>query len=188
MKIVDHKYLVFMIILSLGLLWQPVNTFGDLPEKETETMRDYFDTLIRDTLDEALLPYDDNTVNQILGTAAVESDFFTFISQRGGGPGLGYFQCEPATRRDIIDNYLEYRPRLRKRLENAFGDLNVSDQYFMLNLPLQIIFCYLHYDRYAAWGKDVYCYAAEWKRVYNTPQGKGTIEKFVSKYRKYVEE
>jgi len=188
MKTTDHRFLVFMIILSLGLLWNPVKIFGDRSENETETIRNYSDTLIRDTLDKALLPYDDNTVNQILGTAAVESDFFTFISQHGGGPGLGYFQCQPATRRDIIDNYLKYRPRLRKRLESIFGNLNISDKYFMLNLPLQIIFCYLHYDRYAAWGKNVYCYATEWKRVYNTPQGKGTIEKFIVKYHQYVEE
>lgn len=151
-------------------------------------MRDFFEAMVKDTLDEAMLPYTNFMVEQILGTAAVESDFFAYSHQVGGGPAIGYFQCEPATRRDIIDNYLKYHTRLRKRIENAFGSLEVTDQFFVLNIPLQIIFCYLHYNRYGAWGRDIYGYASAWKRVYNTYKGKGTIEDFIVKYHRYVEE
>jgi hypothetical protein len=136
----------------------------------------------------AMLPYTPHMVNQILGTAAVESDFFAYSHQVGGGPALGYFQCEPPTRQDIIDNYLIYNPRMRKRLENAFGDLEVNDNFFVLNIPLQIVFCYLHYNRYGAWGRDIYGYAANWKKYYNTSKGKGTVEDFLIKYHRYVEE
>lgn len=150
--------------------------------------KDYFRELVEKSLNMAMLPYTPHTINQILGTAAVESDYFSFSQQLGGGPALGYFQCEPATRKDIIDNYLKYKPRLRKRLENAFGDLNVTDEYFLLNIPLQVVFCYLHYTRYNAWGNDVYGYASAWKRTYNTYKGAGTVEKFMIKYHKYVKE
>lgn len=150
-------------------------------------MRDHFESMVKRTLDEAMLPYNQHRVNQILGTAAVESDFFSYVKQLGGGPALGYFQCEPTTRKDIIDNYLKYKPRLRKRIENAFGSLEVTDQYFLINIPVQIIFCYLHYTRYNAWGNDIYGYASAWKRIYNTYRGQGTVEDFMIKYHKYVE-
>jgi hypothetical protein len=148
----------------------------------------YFRKLVEKSLDMAFLPYTPHMVNQILGTAAVESDFFQYGTQYGGGPALGYFQCEPATRQDIIDNYLKYQPRLLKRLENAFGNLEVRDYFFTINIPLQVVFCYLHYNRYGAWGRDIYGYASAWKRVYNTHKGKGTVEDFILKYHRYVEE
>lgn len=149
--------------------------------------KEYFKSMIQRTLDEAYLPYTPYMVNQILGTAAVETDFFSVLHQVDG-PALGYFQCEPATRKDILDNYLKYNTRLRKRIEDAFGSLEVTDEFFTLNIPLQIIFCYLHYSRYGAWGNDIYGYAAAWKRVYNTYKGKGTVEDFIIKYHRYVEE
>lgn len=142
--------------------------------------------MITDTLDACYLPYTPDMVNQMLGTAAVETDFFRVLHQVDG-PALGYFQCEPATRKDIIDNYLKYNKRVRTRIEAYLGDLNVTDEFFTLNIPMQIVFCYLHYNRYGAWGRDIYGYAAAWKRVYNTYKGKGTVENFIIKYARYCQ-
>lgn len=148
----------------------------------------YFRNLVEKSLNMAMLPYTPSMVNQILGTSAVESDFFMHNKQLGSGPALGFFQCEPRTRQDILDNYLKYKPRLRKRIENAFGDLNVTDEFFAMNIPLQVVFCYLHYERYNAWGRSLDEYATYWKKYYNTYGGKGSFEDYVKKYRMYVED
>jgi hypothetical protein len=125
-------------------------------------------------------------VNQMLGTAAVESNFGYYQRQLGGGPALGIFQMETATRQDIVDNYLRYRPELRKRIEKNVGPVDCTDKEFLDSRELQIVFCYLHYDRYNAWGDSLEEYARNWKRVYNTELGKGTVDKFIEKYRRYI--
>lgn len=45
-----------------------------------------------------------SAVNLLLGTAAQESAFGTYLRQIGGGPARGVFQMAPATAKDIWEN------------------------------------------------------------------------------------
>jgi hypothetical protein len=54
--------------------------------------------------------------NLLMGTAAQESHLGTYLHQVGGGPAKGIFQMEPATERDLIKNYIRYRPELHKQM------------------------------------------------------------------------
>lgn len=51
----------------------------------------------------------------VLGTGAVESAY-KYSQQIGGGPALGWFQCERATHNDTWQNYIGYRAELKMKL------------------------------------------------------------------------
>ena len=142
---------------------------------------------IRKVLTECNVSFDEHKVNQIIGTAIIESNV-TNVKQQGGGPALGYFQMEPRTREDILTNYIGYHPLMMKQLSKAVGSLSCSDKEFMLNPALQVVFCWLHYRRYKAWGENVWMYAVNWKRKYNTMKGKGKSSEYVKRYLKYMED
>lgn len=55
----------------------------------------------------------------MLGTALVESNL-SYLRQLGGGPALGFFQCEPATYQDVYDNYLAFDAN-RRNLVNSLA-------------------------------------------------------------------
>lgn len=124
------------------------------------------------------LKSNETVVTQLYNTAKIESGVRN-IRQLGGGPALGYFQCEPKTRKDIVKNWLAYRGALRSKIEKAIGPLAMTDEEFMNNVPAQIVFAYLHYERYMAWEVDTYGMAIVWKNYYNTIYGKGTIKKYM---------
>lgn len=56
---------------------------------------------------EKLGMYSDDSLALIMRTGFAESGF-KHLEQMGGGPAIGFFQCEPATIKDICDNYLSY--------------------------------------------------------------------------------
>lgn len=58
----------------------------------------------------------------LLGTCAQESRMGEYRRQIGGGPALGIFQVEPATAADTWDNYIMFRPALRKAVGILLGD------------------------------------------------------------------
>ena len=96
------------------------------------------------------------------------------------GPAIGFFQVEPDTMHDIIDNYVNYRPEIKTRLYALGYDDTNSVERTMSNIALQVAFCRLSYrrDKHAI-PKDIEGQAAYWKRVYNTELGKGTVEHFL---------
>lgn len=124
------------------------------------------------------LKNDPHVIRQLVNTAKVESGIRN-IRQIGGGPALGYFQVEPRTRRDIVKNYLAYRGTLRANIERVTGALSMTDEEFMNNVPAQIVFAYLVYERYQAWEVDDLEMAIAWKTYYNTRLGAGTIKKYM---------
>lgn len=117
-------------------------------------------------------------VTQLYNTALIESGVQN-IRQYGGGPALGYFQCEPKTRKDILKNYLSYRGVMRSNIEKAIGPMAMTDEEFMNNVPAQIVYAYLHYERFQAWEVDTIGMATAWKNYYNTRLGAGTIKKYM---------
>jgi len=118
-------------------------------------------------------------VNLILGTAAQESRFGTYLAQRGGGPAVGIFQIEPATFKYLQEKYSSKYPEIAgRKAEDMEWDLRLS-----------IIMCRLKYlsipEKLPAFN-DLSGMADYWKKYYNTPLGRGTTDEFVGNYNRYV--
>lgn len=162
------------LILVL-IIFLPTIAVGDIKVYN----KDQFESLIRRSLfevDPGLLT--DEAVNLILGTAAVESRFGTYLVQMNNGPAKGAFQVEPKTFYWLKEKYERQYPELKKY---DFPDLE-------WNLKAGIIFCRLRYkvDPHplpnTLWGMANY-----WKRVYNTRFGSGTVDDFIRSYNFYVD-
>jgi len=140
-----------------------------------------FQDLIERTLQEldpALLT--PRAVNLLLGTAAQESAFGTYLQQLGGGPALGVFQMEPSTFKWLKKKFRWKYPRL----------FFVTFKELEWDLQLAIIMARLRYRvdlQFLPNAKNINGMAAYWKRVYNTLEGKGTTAEFVENYEKYIQ-
>jgi hypothetical protein len=125
--------------------------------------------------------YSEDAVDLVYKTGNAETGY-RHLKQMGGGPAIGFWQVEPATLIDILDNYVKYRPELEKRLKSLGFDRSSVEVRVMGNIALQAVFCRLKYkrDRYALpKSNDLEGQAKYWKRVYNTHLGKGTITHFM---------
>ena len=141
--------------------------------------------MITDILKDADL-HSEDAVELLMGTAAQESKFGTYMYQLGGGPARGLFQIEPATERDIWENYLKFRPD-RTDIVSKYDTPSEDD--LVWNLGYQIIMARVHYLRVseplpAKW--DIKSMAEYWKKHWNTVKGAGTVEEFKENYRRYV--
>jgi len=136
--------------------------------------------IIRDTLRIMDMESDD-ACSLIYKTGMAESGY-KVLKQYGGGPALGFFQMEPATCRDIWENYVMYRPHYRDKLYQLGWDDSKLDYCLISNIGLQVAFCRLHYRRVpSALPKmdNLEQQAKYWKSYYNTEKGKGTIKHFM---------
>lgn len=146
-------------------------------------------TVIKGSLEKVDLKYaTDDAVALILRTGLVESRYEYLMQVGGSNIARGFFQCEPSTAIDICKNYLSYRKDLMKKVADAcyldleyFTNPTASNWRSILttNIAAQIIMCRLHYRRVPkALPKTLDGQARYWKKWYNTPEGKGTIEHF----------
>jgi hypothetical protein len=143
-------------------------------------------SFIETTLNEIKL-HNIHAVNLINGTAAQESAYGHYIRQLGSGPALGIFQMEPNTFMDIVHNYLDYRPQLKRDVMNVCNVKDLTPTALMYNLKLAVVFCRLHYLRVPEpLPTTIDGYARYWKQHYNTILGKGTETEFIYNYKKYV--
>lgn len=123
-------------------------------------------------------------VELLMLTAATESKLGRYFRQIRG-PALGIFQVEPATERDLFENYLEYNRDLLSWVEDLEMNHDFNLKY---NIAYQIAIARLVYFR----KKDplpsieLHELAAYWKKHYNTHLGKGTVEKAIGDYNRYV--
>jgi len=125
--------------------------------------------------------YSEDAVDLIYKTGNAETGY-KHLKQMGGGPAIGFWQVEPATLIDIMDNYVKYRSKLEKGLKSLGFDRRCMETRVMSNIALQAVFCRLKYkrDRHPLpKANDLEAQAKYWKRVYNTHLGKGTIEHFM---------
>ena len=125
--------------------------------------------------------YSEDAVDLVYKTGNAETGY-RHLKQMGGGPAIGFWQVEPATLIDIMDNYVKYRPELEKRLKSLGFSQSDMETRVMGNIALQVVFCRLKYkrDKYALpKSNDLKGQAEYWKRVYNTHFGKGTIKHFM---------
>jgi hypothetical protein len=122
--------------------------------------------------------YSEQALSLIMATGQAESHFKHLKQIKG--PALGFFQMEPATMRDIMENYVLYRPKYKSALLEL--GLDDSDLEFCLlsNIALQVAFCRLHYRRVPKPLPQTHLDQAHyWKSFYNSHLGKGTIEHFM---------
>ena len=94
-------------------------------------------------------------------------------------PAVGFFQVEPDTINDTIDNYLQYRPDKLNHLAKRGLDLSDPVNSVLCSIYLQVAFCrYKYWRSPEAIPEGLVPQAKYWKKIYNGP-GKGTIEHFV---------
>lgn len=129
--------------------------------------------------------YSKEAEDLIFGTACVESGCGEYIAQLGGGPAKGIYQMEPATAKDIYANFLKYKPDLQAKLDALRCEGLTLEENLVGNLYFATAMCRIHYLRQpGAIPSDLEGLAEYWKKYYNTPLGKGTVNKFVEAYRR----
>tara|TARA_Y100001938_G_scaffold148890_1_gene233919 strand:- start:1613 stop:2077 length:465 start_codon:yes stop_codon:yes gene_type:complete len=127
--------------------------------------------------------YSDDALALVVRTGMAESGYRALKGYGEGNPAIGFWQIEPATLNDMIDNYIHYRSHYKKNLIslgiNFEKDTKMS---VMSNMAVQAALCRLHYrrdkDPIPSWD-DLEGQASYWKRVYNTVEGRGTIQHFM---------
>jgi len=134
-------------------------------------------------------------IELVYNTGLVESKYVYLMQKGGNNVARGFWQIEPWTSVDAINNYLAYRPDLMKTVAKAanldwkyFTDPNEDDWRFILttNIAAQIAMCRVHYRRVPKkLPKTLDEQANYWKDFYNTAKGAGTPEKFVEMVKKY---
>ena len=142
----------------------------------------YDKTQFRALLNRILPPklHSESAIELLLGTAAQESAFGTYLRQFGKGPARGAFQMEGMTFGDLVNRYSDEFPEINNwKFEELEWDLRKAAimariKYYSCpgRLPLS---------------NDLVGMARYWKRWYNTPLGCGTIEEFIENYLRYVE-
>jgi len=148
-------------------------------------------TLVTDTLAQFTdwFMNSDAAVNLVLGTIAQESAMGKYRRQLGNGPARGICQMEPATEKDIWQNFLRYKITLRNRLSSISGVYGSDPKKLETNDQYAILMCRVHYLRVREplpEAGDVNSLARYWKLHYNTPLGKGTAKEFVENYKRYL--
>lgn len=140
-------------------------------------LKEHISEIIEKTLKKINL-YSDEAHALILATGQVESRY-KYLKQIKG-PALGFFQMEPATMRDILDNYVAYRSKYKNALLELGLDYNNLEFCLMTNIAIQVALCRLHYRRVPSpLPKTLKEMAVYWKSYYNSHLGKGTVEKFI---------
>ena len=118
-------------------------------------------------------------VNLVYETGMAESGYRALV-QKGGGPAVSFFQIEPATGRDIFNNYVEYRQSLVEALIQFGLDPMNLDFCIKTNIAIAICMCRFHYRRVpSAIPKTKEGRARYWKKYYNTELGKGSVEHYL---------
>ena len=127
--------------------------------------------------------YSDDALALVVRTGLAESGYRALKGYGEGNPAIGFWQIEPATMNDMITNYIHCRSHYKKNLISLGMNFeNDTIMSVMSNLAVQAALCRLHYrrDKYPlpSWD-DLEGQASYWKRVYNTVEGRGTVEHFM---------
>lgn len=121
----------------------------------------------------------------VLGTALVESKL-KYLHQVGGGPALGLYQCEPATLRDIMSNFLAHNQALRGKVTSLIALGFSAEDNLIGNAYFSTAICRVHYRRMPQplpEAGDTLAMGAYWKHWYNTEKGAGKVEDYVRAWR-----
>ena len=128
------------------------------------------------------LEMDSNDARDLIFKTGMAESGYRALEGYGNNPAIGFWQVEPFTMNDTIVNYVNYRSGLKSKIYALGYDDKDSEMRLMSNMALQVAFCRLKYrrDKYALPGMDdIEAQAKYWKRVYNSKEGRGTIEHFI---------
>ena len=143
-------------------------------------MKDSIKKIIKQTLE--YIDMDSEAAREMIyKTGKAESGYKT-LKQYGDGPALGFFQMEPATCKDILENYVKYRPKYKELLDSLGFQEDKMEYCLMSNIGFQVAMCRLHYRRVPSAlpeSNDIEGQAKYWKNFYNSHLGKGTLEHFI---------
>jgi hypothetical protein len=134
------------------------------------------------------VPVTDAAIRLLMGTAAQESGFGTYVRQLGGGPALGIYQMEPATHDDIWLNFITNRRELAYQISIEL-DYDMHADRLVYDLRYATIMARLHYYRVPQAlpdADDTDGLANYWKSFYNSHLGAGTVDEFHHNYLRYV--
>lgn len=144
--------------------------------------------LVKDTLQELdpEIKYSPEAAHLIWGTGAHESMGWQYRRQMGNGPAKGFWQMEPFTFYDLVENFLAYRPKLTAKVKQVAGVKEFISEDLVNNDKLAICMCRVkYYQVKEAIPTNLEGFAKFWKKYYNTPLGKGTEEEFIQDYKQY---
>ena len=127
--------------------------------------------------------YSDDALALVVRTGMAESGYRALKGYGEGNPAIGFWQIEPATLHDMMENYINYRTHYKSKLEsmgmNFEKDIIMS---VLSNMAVQAALCRLHYrrdrDPIPSWD-DLEAQGRYWKKVYNTEKGRGTVKHFL---------
>lgn len=141
--------------------------------------------LVFDTLEYCEMTVSDRIVNLIVGTICQESACGEYLKQIKG-PACGICQIEPNTAKDIINNYILKRANLFTSYSRLYNKNLTLEQNLCYNLMFSIFMCRVFYLRFVEEiPQDLEGQARYWKKYYNTSKGKGTIEQYITNYRRF---
>lgn len=132
----------------------------------------------------------------MLGTAVHESGGLRYLKQvnslgRPYGPAVSLYQMEPDTLNSLYNDYLLYHADYLKVL-NTFDNENFTRQFLLINnlaySTAAVRLLYFWKPRALPKAGDLEGIAEYWKKYYNTPLGKGSVEEFIENYHRYVKE
>ena len=137
--------------------------------------------------------YSKDAAELMVNIVAHESKGGEYIKQLGAGPALSIFQIEPATHRDVWENFINNRGVLKEVILgmaslNFYRDDESFDEELIFNLryAAAIARILLWRDKGALPSEhDLEGQADYWKRVYNTNEGKGTTQRFILDAKEY---
>lgn len=155
--------------------------------------KDLMDCIIRPALS-AFGVFQDNVAQQLMGTAAQESQMGSYLKQIEG-PALGIWQMEPKTHFDIHKNFLSYRKDMRSDIYKTCGMVDYGDSQtppdsaLITNLSYACLMARIKYlrckDALPAFG-DTQAQAIFWKNNYNSGIGKGDTEAYMINYERFL--
>jgi len=139
-----------------------------------------------------VIPFSPYAVNQLLGTAAQESHMGFYLDQTspGPGPGFGPYQMERDTYLDHCDWMIRYQKALWEKYQQVRIPLGLHQEgatEMQGNLYLATFMTRVHYYRIRQlMPTNLRNQAEQWKKYYNTSQGRGTVEEYMRNYSTYV--
>ncbi|MGB4107783.1 MAG: hypothetical protein WBK55_08315 [Alphaproteobacteria bacterium] len=149
-------------------------------------LKQFRDYIVDPTLNRIGL-YSQAASRLVVATALAESGlrFLDQVDKNGRlGPAYGLFQMERITHDDIWDNFLRHDLSLAARVRHLTMINMELVQQLHGNHFYAAAMCRVHYFRIKSRlpeADDIDGLAAYWKKYYNTPLGKGTIDGFKAK-------
>ena len=145
-----------------------------------DSIRDIIEDVL-DGLEDAGIKKTKEASNLVFETGMAESGYRALEGYGSGNPAVSFWQIEPATIRDMWENYISYRKPLIEATYKL-GLIEEKKEFSIFsNIALASAFCRIHYRRMpGAIPKAMPGRAAYWKKHYNTRLGKGTVDHYVA--------